>query len=943
MADQGVLPLYEVLEEEFVSLHEELPPGYPTDASPEVRTRAIIDAIHRLKEKRSAFCISGGGIRSATFGLGVMQGLARYDLLHRFDYISTVSGGGYIGSWLSSWIHRVSGATAATDSPEKEVARALSKSPTSKLHPEPATVEHLREFSNYLAPKVSLLSADTWTLIAIYFRNLILNWLVLVPLIAAVLMIPRVYASIITNVRRHELEDPRWMIFLLIAGVLLGAVGISYIGLNRPSGTQRNRTEKEFLVRCLAPLVLSAFILAVYWAWYLDSTDGAPNVGLVHFVGFGVTINFLGFLAWAALRIRSLADALLRLRELIPVLVAGVIAGWLIWLVAKTPHFLFIPETGEAKLKTYVCLAVPVLLVIYLLGEILFVGLVSLITRDEDREWWSREDAWILIVAVGWAAISSLVVFGPLGLAWITAYVGTSVGGIAGLITIAFGGSSSTPASKKTGEREGAGSFARGLALKLAAPIFTIVLLVFLALAATELIKIFDNSHLKEVINSATSRNFGLASYEEATGVAYDHLKVLLDSPLKLVLLVMAVLLTISLVMARFVNINRFSLHSMYRNRLIRAYLGASNTNRSPNKFTNFDQNDNIPMHSMWPYNAAGKKRTKLFHVINMALNLVGGENLAWQERKAESFTASPFHCGSSEVGYRKASQYGAGISIGTAMAISGAAASPNMGYHSSTFITFLMMLFNARMGWWLGNPGHAGDSTYQQEGPYFALRPLISETLGMTDSKSSYVYLSDGGHFENLGLYEMVRRRCHFIVVSDGSQDEEGMFDSLGNAVRKIRIDMGIPIEFKDKMCIFPRNQKLKGKDDKGKYCAIGEIRYSCVDGEGTDGILIYIKPAFYGNEPRDIYEYARTNPSFPHESTADQFFTESQFESYRMLGSHIIEEICGEQSVAQQMHDFLRTSVGYLYPGTSSKETASGVPEWLVTWIQRLQGNTE
>jgi hypothetical protein len=933
MADQSALQLYEVLEEEFINLHGSLPPGYPKDPLPELRTKAIIEAIHRLKEKRSAFCISGGGIRSATFGLGVMQGLARYDLLHRFDYISTVSGGGYIGSWLSSWIHRVSAATAATDSPEKEVAKALGKSPTSKLHPEPATVEHLREFSNYLAPKVSLLSADTWTLIAIYFRNLVLNWLVLVPLITAVLMIPRVYASIITNVRRHQLEDPGWMMFLLIAGVVLGAAGISYIGLNRPSGTRWNRTEKQFLLRCLTPLVLSAFMLTVFWAWYLDSTNGAPAIGLIHFVGFGVTINLLGFLAWAGFRIRSLGDARYRLRELIPVLVAGAVAGSLIWLVGKTPHFLFLPETGEAKLKTYVCLAVPVLLLIFLLGEILFVGLASLITRDEDREWWSREDAWILIVAIGWAAISSLVVFGPLGLAWMTAYVGTSVGGIAGLITLALGGSSSTPASKKTGEQGGAASFAKDIALKLAAPIFTIVLMVLLALAVTELIKIFDDSQLKEVINSATSRDFGLASYESATGAGYDHLKVLLDSPLKLVVLVMIFLIAISMTMARFININRFSLHSMYRNRLIRAYLGASNTNRSPNKFTNFDQNDNIPMHSMWPRNAGGKKRTKLFHVINMALNLVGGENLAWQERKAESFTVSSFHCGSSEVGYRRANEYGAGISIGTAMAISGAAASPNMGYNSSTFITFLMMLFNARLGWWLGNPGHAGDDTYRYEGPYFALKPLISETFGMTDNKSSYVYLSDGGHFENLGLYEMVRRRCHFIVVSDGSQDEEGALDSLGNAVRKIRIDMGIPIEFKDKMCIYPRNLKVKGKEENGKYCAVAEIRYSCVDGEGTDGILIYIKPAFYGNEPRDIYEYARANPAFPHESTADQFFTESQFESYRMLGSHIMEQICGEGSVAHQVNEFLSKSVGYLYPAPT--ETASRVPAWLDKWI--------
>src|SRR4030095_10874222 len=121
MTDQNVLPLYEVLEEEFTVLHGSLPA--PKDSSPESRMKAIIDAIHALPQKRSAFCIAGGGIRSATFGLGVMQGLARCKILPRFDYLSTVSGGGYIGSWLSSWIHRAGDATNSV-SPEAQVAGA---------------------------------------------------------------------------------------------------------------------------------------------------------------------------------------------------------------------------------------------------------------------------------------------------------------------------------------------------------------------------------------------------------------------------------------------------------------------------------------------------------------------------------------------------------------------------------------------------------------------------------------------------------------------------------------------------------------------------------------------------------------------------------------------------------------------------------------------------
>src|SRR5256886_12617375 len=100
------LPLHEVLEAEFIALHGELPPDYSKSSDMPTRLQAIWSAIHNLPEKRAALCISGGGIRSATFGLGILQGLARCGLLEKFHYLSTVSGGGFIGGWLSAWIRR---------------------------------------------------------------------------------------------------------------------------------------------------------------------------------------------------------------------------------------------------------------------------------------------------------------------------------------------------------------------------------------------------------------------------------------------------------------------------------------------------------------------------------------------------------------------------------------------------------------------------------------------------------------------------------------------------------------------------------------------------------------------------------------------------------------------------------------------------------------------
>jgi hypothetical protein len=281
-----------------------------------------------------------------------------------------------------------------------------------------------------------------------------------------------------------------------------------------------------------------------------------------------------------------------------------------------------------------------------------------------------------------------------------------------------------------------------------------------------------------------------------------------------------------------------------------------------------------------------------------MALNLVKGENLAWQERKAESFTVTALHAGSCFVDYQPTAGYGSrggGLDLGTAMAISGAAASPNMGYHSSPLVTVLMTLFNARLGWWLANPGEPGRGVWDRESPTWALTRMCDEALGLTTDSNRWIYLSDGGHFENLGIYEMVMRRCHTIVVVDSGADPGYAFDDLGNAVRKIRVDFGIPIDFPAGM---PTRSRL---DPQNCHCAVGSIHYHCIDGETTDdgrpiedGVLVYIKPALNGNEPPDVLNYARTSATFPHQSTTDQFFNEAQFESYRRLGSHAIDEIC-------------------------------------------------
>jgi hypothetical protein len=371
---------------------------------------------------------------------------------------------------------------------------------------------------------------------------------------------------------------------------------------------------------------------------------------------------------------------------------------------------------------------------------------------------------------------------------------------------------------------------------------------------------------------------------EELAGL--DHLYVIEQTPPPKALILVFGPILLSLLASWFIGVNRFSMHALYRDRLVRSYLGASNAKRAPNPFTGFDPWDNIPMKDL---------PLRPMHVVNMALNLVAGEKLAWQERKAESFTASPVHCGSLNLGYRPTGEYAGprGMTLGTAVGISGAAASPNMGYHSSPPMAFLLTFFNVRLGWWLGNPGPAGDNTYYLRSPRSSLRPLLAEVFGNTDACHPYIYLSDGGHFENLGLYEMVLRRCRRIIISDAGSDEKFVFEDLGNAIRKVYIDFGIRIRI-DRMGLFPRPLN-RDRDQNPKYCATGRIFYSDVDGgDAPVGEFVYIKPVFYGSEPHDIYNYAMTNETFPHQSTGDQWFSESQLESYRALGSYTVSQIC-------------------------------------------------
>src|SRR5581483_4849772 len=372
-------------------------------------------------------------------------------------------------------------------------------------------------------------------------------------------------------------------------------------------------------------------------------------------------------------------------------------------------------------------------------------------------------------------------------------------------------------------------------------------------------------------------------------------------------------------------DINLFSFHAFYRNRLTRCYLGGAraalekDAARRPHPFTGFDPDDDVALKTL--IDPATGKVQRPFHILNTTLNSSAGKDLAWQQRKAASFFFSPLYCGyrlppstvlENRGGFVATERYmragvmalgpsrDTGPMLGSVMAVSGAAASPNWGFHTSAPVAFLLTLFNVRLGRWCPNTGRT--PVPRGQAPQFGGWLLLRELFGLTDSTSRWLYLSDGGHFDNLGIYELVRRRTSLILAMDCGQDVDTACDDLADTLRKCYTDFGVRIVLE--VDALKKTARTDGRVAcSEKHFVAGTIEYpTLADPEGVagafTGTLILVKPTLTEavvREAPDLRNYAIANPEFPQQTTADQWFDEAQFESYRKLGYMIGRELLG------------------------------------------------
>lgn len=341
-------------------------------------------------------------------------------------------------------------------------------------------------------------------------------------------------------------------------------------------------------------------------------------------------------------------------------------------------------------------------------------------------------------------------------------------------------------------------------------------------------------------------------------------------------------------------DINFTSLHRHYRKKLAEAYLiqpaktcqpMRPETMTAPQPTTSppaqpFDSNVSLRLsdatHPRAPY-----------HLINCGLNVPGSRNQAMQGRLTDFFLFSQAFCGSPLTNYRPTTEWEAldpNLDVGTAMAISGAAAAPQMGLGTIRHASFWLALLNIRLNYWLPNP-------VKGKGRVVAptLHHLFAEMFGWADENGRFLNLSDGGHIENLGVYELLRRRCKFIVAVDGEQDPQMTFHALTTLQRLAYIDLGVKID------INLDDLRLNNLGIARSHFSFCRIAYplDTRDGRPLYGYLLYVKLSLTGNEGEFIRRFRLDDPSFPHDTTADQFFTEAQFEAYRSLGEHVGDKL--------------------------------------------------
>lgn len=835
----------------------------------------------KLRDKKKSpaigLALSGGGIRSATFALGVLQKLAKQNSLRFIDYMTTVSGGGYIGSCLSSLMAFPDPDVTSKQNEESINQKVFGNFNLANNFPLLRTdqMHHLRKHGSFLILREGLFRKDVLRAIGMFFVGLFSTFLLLALPLLTIVGLAISYISLIgdTYLSTAELSKIKWSSWSKALELTPHHAEVFWIGLLtgifivfllpiihsywKKAGGNLGETEEEIVERtCLTYVFCVIFpvcggIFAVYeFKNYLPGIEKVFTFSSLLIPVFFSLGAFIGSMLYYSLIICKRNSKWTSInRSLVGASIAIIFNATIVFLLLAAIAFCIWAVLGEHLGKH---------------------GLGIYNYQD------SPPGMFFLVLS---------------GLSFIV----TRLFALRGKIPESNSGPIAMIASKIP-----------LLILQFAVPLF---LFCTFMVTIEWTIKYGDVDQWKDGLLLAGGSFFAL------------------------------------IVAGYLIDVNRLSIHYFYRDRLAETYL---QTERHESGELKLIRNDCALKVSDLNCHGKNKRNPFPYHIILCSLNLAGSQDLARRTRKSDHFIFSREYCGSSSTGYVPTEKYRNGnTKLATAMTISGAAVGSNMGFRTSFSRAFALTMFNIRLGYWIVNPRVYDQDTVAREEiiqfpdekkpnkkwvdenwkhKFFPFSPYLlekniwwpwflrSELVGNTNSQGRLVNLSDGGHSgDNIGLYPLFQRRCKLIIASDAECDPEYNFSSLINAINQIYIDENVEVKI-DITQIRPDEEN----DPAKTHFIIGKIEYPedtnrlevdpyDEDAKASTGWLIYLKSSLIHNyyktiknqrhhdhddlhhEPPAVQSYAAQNKSFPHESTADQFFNDDQFEAYRALGFHV------------------------------------------------------
>ncbi|MBK6929414.1 MAG: patatin-like phospholipase family protein [Saprospirales bacterium] len=910
----------------------------------------------------TGLCISGGGVRSATLGLGMLQAFIRAGVLKKIDYLSTVSGGGYIGSCLTSLLSR-----------EPNNVRKFSGKPNRNLRFNPSDTGvdelncplalrhnyeylplqqttltpkhqllHLRRYGEYLTPRKGLLGWDVSRAVGALFSGVFIHGLLFLLILATIVLLHHVlFASISGGQFMGDLQFPRAQhVYNIDQDSSAAMLPVSELVLDTLLAKQGSLEQLQTWYRCQLYPQFYLVIRAVQRQW----------IPMLAFLLFGAVLGWV-FVKLSRRLPRRVAEneqdeaeyadpAKDKLHDRPggddmqrfvsePFIRRFTIAAYMLGPVLAYATTIILAQFGVFVGEDYfVMLALPVGYAVGLfLAVHLSISLYYINNAPEEVSGRLYRSYYTGMQGATFMGIFISLLF-PVGIILLFGKHGLVVGLLFSFLPVAV---AYYFTMQSLGGKSGS-TWLKDILAQVQTPLLNLSILLFSGLALAWVSNLMFE--LETMINSNDGFRFSTA----------------------FLLLVISTFLVVTLGMAA--NSNDISLHYFYRDRLSEAYLrtdgrverpaGAGNQVRPKELFdVTLRNHENLRLTELGEDNFRGP-----YHIIVSALNLQGSNDLAKKTLKSDHFIFSKYFIGSRTTGYYRTSHYrGGSTKLSTAMAISAAAVASGMGLMSFAASNFYMTLFNLRTGYWIENPWHLHKeqleskslkerqrarrnrtarfirlcrrlglrrlgglwSVWKMRRFPFWLRYLLREFSGQLSADTRLVYVSDGGHTgDNLGMLPLVQRRCRTIVIADFEEDGKYSFGSFNQAVRLSKSIYNVDIEI-DLKPFFPI-QTDEGLLLSPASVATGTIQYPATSRlPAMQGKIVYMKssvsllqqlsdirsgdtfpPPQMEPAPVFVLNYFKNNPAFPHQSTADQYFDEVQFEAYRMLGEHIGKQAC-------------------------------------------------